>query len=114
MLIGNEEYDSIYDDTKLETKDKYAVFFGGNYGQVTIRTPAGTGRNLLIVKDSFANSMVPYLLEDYDTITMVDLRYFRGSLESLKEEQGITDFLLLYEMSSFAQDGNLYKMTVGN
>lgn len=114
VLIGNEEYDSIYDDTKLETKDKYAVFFGGNYGQVTIRTSAGTGRNLLIVKDSFANSMVPYLLEDYDTITMVDLRYFRGSLESLKEEQGITDFLLLYEMSSFAQDGNLYKMTVGN
>lgn len=114
VQIGKEERDSIYDETKLDTKDKYAVFFGGNYGQVTIQTSAGTGKNLLIVKDSFANSMVPYLLEDYDTIVMVDLRYFRGSLSALKKEQKITDFLLLYEMSNFAGDGNLYKMTAGN
>ncbi|MCU6763743.1 Uncharacterised protein [uncultured Roseburia sp.] len=107
---NGKEYDSIYDDSKLETKDKYAVFFGGNYGEVVINTSAGTGKRLMVVKDSFANSMIPYLLEDYDQIIMVDMRYYRGSLSKDIRENKITDILVLYEMSNFAEDGNLYKL----
>lgn len=107
---NGKQYDSVYDESKLAAKDKYAVFFGGNYGELVINTSAGTGKRLLVVKDSFANSMIPYLLEDYDQIIMVDMRYYRGSLSGDIQENKITDILVLYEMSNFAEDGNLYKL----
>ena len=74
----------IYDLTKLEMKDKYAVYFGGNYGKITIKNPEAEGKgSLLIIKDSYANSMVPYLLDHYEQITMIDLRYYNESVLSL-------------------------------
>lgn len=65
----------IYDKESLDKKDKYAYFFGGNYGRTDIRT-SSTGLKLLVIKDSFANSFVPFLLGDYSHITMIDLRYY--------------------------------------
>ena len=102
--------DSLYDMSKLEEKDKYAVFMGGNWAKVTIDTGTENGRHLLLVKDSFANSFVPFLTTHFETITMVDLRYFSDSLEELTEQQGITDVLVLYELSNFAADRNIFKM----
>ena len=100
----------IYDTGKLSLKDKYAVFFGGNYGKVTIENSKSTGKNLLVIKDSFANSFVPYLFEDYDTITMIDLRFFAGNVSEALEESGADDMLVLYEMSNFSHDMNFYKV----
>lgn len=97
---------TVLDMGKLLEKDQYQVFFGGNYGQVTIETGAETGRSLLIFKDSYANCFVPFLLTHYDTITMIDLRYNDGSWT---EQISATpdDVLVLYEMSNFCTDMNL-------
>lgn len=111
VKCDNRSVDGIYDKRKLQEKDKYAYFFGGNYGKVTIQTKNTTGRELLLFKDSFANSLVPFLLEEYDEITMIDLRYSRESVESILQEKNDADVVVLYEMSSFAEDGNLWKLT---
>ncbi len=92
-------------------KDKYKVFFGGNYGQVTIRGGVHNGKTLLVIKDSFANSLVPYLTADYENIIMLDLRYYMGSIQGLMEQEGVTDVLFVNEMSSFAKDANIIKLT---
>lgn len=92
-------------------KDKYKVFFGGNYGQVTIRGGADNGRTLLVIKDSFANSLVPYLTADYENIIMLDLRYYMGSVQELMDAECVTDILFVNEMSSFAKDTNIIKLT---
>lgn len=92
----------------LETKDKYNVFLGGNYGIVRIE---GNGEgNLLIVKDSFANCFVPFLIDDYATITMIDLRYYMGSVKNLTENNDITHILILYNMANFISDENIIKL----
>jgi hypothetical protein len=112
VLVDNDESrDSCYDESKLSEKDQYAYFFGGNYGEVSVD---GTGEgNLLVVKDSFANSFVPLLTQDYDTIYMVDLRYFNGDMTAYLTEHGITDVLVLYNISNFISDRNLYKLSSG-
>ena len=92
-------------------KDKYKVFFGGNYGQVTVRGGADNGKTLLVIKDSFANSLVPYLTADYENIIMLDLRYYMGSIQGLMEQESVTDVLFVNEMSSFAKDTNIIKLT---
>ena len=81
---------------------------GGNYAKVTIDTGADTGKSLLVVKDSFANSFLPFLVKDYDTITVLDLRYYRDGVQSLADEAD--DVLVLYELTNFAADKNLYKL----
>lgn len=102
----------IYDLSKLTGKDQYAVYFGGNYGWLKITNPdeKAAGKRLLILKDSFANSMVPYLLPYYETITMVDLRYFNDSFAQVMEECDPTELLVLYERTNFAGEKNLYKI----
>lgn len=110
-VMINGKKSEIYHIDKLKEKDKYQVFFGGNYGVVSIENnEANNDKNLLIIKDSYANSFTPFLLKDYKTITIVDYRYFSGNLQSIVQSNNITDVLVLYEMSNFMKDKNLVKM----
>lgn len=112
-----QQLDSIYDDEKLQKKDKYAYFLSGNYGQVHIQNQKAAskakGKNILIIKDSFANSFVPFVTQDYENIYMVDLRYYNGDMKSYLQEHNITDVLVLYNISNFISDRNLHKLTGG-
>lgn len=110
VVCDGEEKNGIYDVEKLTQKDKYSYFFGGNYGKIDISMENGTSKKLLVIKDSYANSFVPFLMEDYDEITMLDLRYYRQSVQALLQEEKYDRILVLYEMSNFAQDTNLYKL----
>ena len=109
VRLNGETYDSLYFNEYLHKKDKYAVYFGGNYDKVDIEIGETTGQaaqmasskgSLLILKDSFANSFVPYLLGDYSRITMIDSRYYRGSVTELAEDYD--EVLVLYGIDNFA------------
>ena len=119
VRLNGETYDSLYFNEYLDKKDKYAVYFGGNYDKVDIEIGAATGQaaqtassgsetanradgkgSLLILKDSFANAFVPYLLDDYSKITMIDSRYYRGSVTELAEDYD--EVLILYGIDNFA------------
>lgn len=112
-----QQLDSIYDDEKLQEKDKYAYFLGGNYGQVHIQNQKAAskakGKNILIIKDSFANSFVPFVTQDYENIYMVDLRYYNGDMKAYLQEHEITGVLVLYNVSNFISDRNIHKLTGG-
>ena len=111
------ETDSVYDRSKLKEKDKYAFFFGGNYGEVHVQNRAADeenkGRNVLVIKDSFANSFAPFLTQNYENIYMIDLRYYNGDMKAYLQEHDITDVLVLYNISNFISDRNIYKLTGG-
>lgn len=111
ITCDGKEIDAVYDMAKKNEKDKYAVYFGGNYGEVDIRMKnPDNDRTLVIFKDSFANSMVPFLMKDYAQIRMIDLRYFKRSVSNYMEENPADEVLVLYEMSSFAQADKLNKL----
>lgn len=100
----------IYFKEYLDKKDKYAYFFGGNYGRIDIKTGINTERKLLVLKDSFANSFIPFLLKDYSHITMIDTRYYNSTLLDIASQENYSQILVLYEASNFANDKNLYKL----
>lgn len=95
-----------YDMECLNKKDKYAVFLGGNYGELRIlpEEQPGTGENILILKDSYANCFVPFLYGHFDNIYMLDLRYYNGNITEYAESHGITEILALYNISSYIDD----------
>lgn len=100
----------LFDKNKLATKDKYAVFFGGNTSRVEIHTANRNGKSILVIKDSFANCFVPFLSEEYETIVMVDLRYYYESIQEELQKESIGEILILYSLDGFAADHNIYKL----
>ena len=87
---------SVYDTSYLSGRDKYALFLGGNHGELKIQSSASSGKSLLILKDSYANCFIPFLIPDYNTIIVIDPRYYLGDLDQLIGDEGITDILFFY------------------
>ena len=102
-----ETKSSLYDRSKLREKDQYQVFLGGNHPVVEIRTAADTGRNLLLFKDSYANSFVQFLIPYYDRIIMIDPRYCYDNVGTMIRSNGITDILFLYSANTLFTDNSL-------
>ena len=98
---------SFYETSQLETRDKYAMFFNGNHGKVVISTPVEENRTLLVIKDSYANSLVPFLAPYYRKIVLVDPRYFYDDLEELIQVEDIQEVLYLYNANTFYSDTSL-------
>lgn len=97
----------MFDMDALNEKDRYKIFFGGNYGITDIKSGINN-KKLVVVKDSFANCFVPLLTEDYGEIVMVDMRYFSGNIDMIAGDAD--EILFLYELSNFAGDSNIAKL----
>ena len=98
---------SLYDSSKLETRDKYGVFLGGNTSVADIRTVSTSHRRLLVVKDSFADCFIPFLAPYFREIVVVDPRYYSGTMEDIMDAYRITDALILYSGNTFFTDNNI-------
>lgn len=111
---GAAEAEPMYSYEALEGKDKYAVYMDGNHGLTKIQNPdveeRGKGRTLLIIKDSFAHSFAPFVVNHFEETYMVDLRYFNLSLRSFMEENGMTDVLILYQIPGFSREKTVGKL----
>ncbi len=113
-----EETEGFYNWEALETRDKYAVFLGGNDGLLLVEKQGEQDqaakesgeRVLLVVKDSFANCLIPYAAEHYDRILVADLRYLNMSLKTLAKQYGVTDLLVLYHVQAFATDTSVFRI----
>lgn len=105
--------DSLYELENLNKKDKYTVFLNGNHALIQITGGHPEGRKLLVVKDSFANSLIPFLTEHFSEIYVVDLRYYEEDLMRLVQEQDIHDMLLLYNLHTFFEDPSIKKIAEG-
>ena len=104
---------SLYDSSKLETRDKYAVFLGGNSSVVDIKTVSTSTKRLLVVKDSFADCFIPFLTPYYREIVVVDPRYYSGTMEEIMNTYRITDALVLYSGNTFFTDNNISGVFTG-
>ena len=104
---------SLYDSSKLETRDKYGVFFGGNTSVMDIRTVSTSHKRLLVVKDSFADCFIPFLTPYYREIVVVDPRYYSGTMTDIMDTYRITDILILYSGNTFMTDNNISGVFTG-
>ena len=100
----------LYDTGKLDVYDKYAMFLHGNNGLSRVEGD-GTGK-ILVIKDSYANSFVPYLTANYAAIDVVDFRNYNYGLDQLIADNDYDAILVLYSYSSFTSDPYLYRAGV--
>lgn len=100
----------MYDRSFLELKDKYSMFFGGNTPHLDIDT-GREGERLLILRDSYCDSLTPFLLDSFSHITMLDMRYFKTSVADFARAMEIDRILVVYSVENFCEDENLFMMT---
>ena len=96
-----------YDFDKLATRDGYGVFFGGNYGTLEI-TDGSDRETLLVIKDSFANALLPFLARHYNLL-VIDPRYTAAPLSSFV--QRADRILLLCGMQSLCESAIFRSLT---
>ncbi|MCM1336043.1 MAG: DHHW family protein [Eubacterium sp.] len=108
------EYDSIYLREYLETKDKYSSFLGSNVPLLTITSEGSPNdRSLLVFKDSYAHSMLPFLANHYSKITVLDLRLLNQPYTALVDPSDYDSVLILYNAITFSEDTNIRKLNMG-
>ncbi len=107
---GSPVQGSLYVESFLEAKDKYSYFYGGNTPLLTIETGNSDAPSLLIIRDSYMDSLSPFLMEHFSTIHILDLRYFKTSLNAYIQQNDIDNILVCYSVPNFATDGNIFTM----
>lgn len=105
---GSPVEGQLYDWSRLEVKDKYSFFYGGNTPLLEIETGVEDAPSLLILRDSYMDSLSPFLLESYSRIHILDLRYYRASLSDYIAQNGFDDVLVCYSIDNFSTDSNIF------
>lgn len=102
-------YDSLFFLDHLEEYDWYPLFLDGNHPVTVIENcsaPVGAP-TLLMVKDSFGNTLAPLLVPGCGKIVLVDPRYYRGSVADLCAAHGADEILFCYSLERICTDLNL-------
>lgn len=119
---GEFQSDSFYDRSKLKGDDPYQVFMGGNQPIVDIyvesgqskdlqlKNKDGSGKTLLLVKDSFGNCFAPFLANHYERMIVIDLRHVNIPVGKLLKIYPADDILILYNSIQFMEDMDISKI----
>ena len=93
----NGKTTEIYDMEKLQSRDLYDIYLSGAASLLKITNPAAsTDRELVVFRDSFGSSLIPLLVKDYASVTIVDTRYIASDLVGEYLEFNDQDVLFLY------------------
>ena len=106
-----KSFNGFYDRTYLDKKDKYSSFIGGNNARVDITKPGDSSRpKMLVIKDSFAHSVISFLAYHFDLI-ILDYRYYMDSAAKLVFDENIDRVLFLHNIANISES-NIYGSTV--
>ena len=106
-INGTEQTLPLYNYDKLTIKDKYTFFLGGNIPRAVVDTGIENAPSLLILRDSYADSLVPFMTDAFSEIHLIDLRYYTGSVREYIAENAVDRVLLLYSTDNFCSDSSL-------
>lgn len=101
-LDGNVvDYDIIYDVSEWNSDSKYNCFIAGDQPFEEIHNPnMSDGSSCVVIKESFGNAFVPFLVDHYETVYVVDYRYYPEGLTALVRDKGIKDVIFINNISA--------------
>ena len=106
----NKTNDSLYFEDHLDKKDKYSYFLDGNHGITIIKEGIKNGKSIAVFKDSYAHSIAPFLVNHYETIHLIDMRYYNEDPMKYLAQNNIEQVLFLYGTSTFMSDASVSKI----
>ena len=104
-FTGKNEPGNLYVPAYLDVKNKYGYFLGGTQPLCIISSEA-EGPRLLVIRDSYADCLAPFLSERFSEIHLFDLRYNHSSVQDYIKDNAIDAVLILYNLSNYITDSN--------
>ena len=106
------DYNIVTDVSSWSASSKYSTFIGGDNAYASIHNPnLSDGSSCLVVKESFGNAFVPYLADHFETVHVVDYRYFNGTVSGLVDEYDIGVVLMLNNISATSTSERVNEMS---
>ena len=103
---GSPVEGSLYVDSFLQEKDQYSSFLGGNQPLCVIRTEHTDAPRVLVIRDSYTDSLAPFLTQNFSEIHLFDPRMNLTSVKGYVEENQIDSVVVLYSIANFTAEGN--------
>lgn len=107
ILDDGKKMNSLYEKSYLGKKDKYSAFLDGNNALTQIFSNSKNKSKVLVIKDSYAHSLVPFMANNFPEIHMADLRYLKTDLISYCKQNNINNIVIAYNVSNYCTDNNL-------
>jgi len=103
------EIRGLYVDSSLQEKDQYSSFMGGNNPLYIVRNPdAVTDQKILVVRDSFSDSLAPFLSQQFSEVHLMDLRYYRTSVAQYAADNDMDSIFICYSVDNFIKDTDAF------
>ncbi len=95
-----EDWPIIQDGDTYDDEMKYLIFCAADqpYEEI-VNKDLTDGSACLVVKESFGNVFIPFLVDHYQTVYVVDYRYYNGDISNLAQEKGVSDVILINNIS---------------
>ncbi|MDD2377573.1 MAG: DHHW family protein [Bacilli bacterium] len=108
-VYNKKETDTLYEMSYLDKKDKYAVFLDNNHPLIVITNEnIKTKTEIAIIKDSYANNFIPFLVNHFKKVHVIDPRFYKLSIiDYIKENKSIKDVLFLYNINTIDKDNGI-------
>ncbi|MBE6144378.1 MAG: hypothetical protein E7169_02265 [Firmicutes bacterium] len=105
-VYKKKKTDTLYEMSYLDKKDKYSLFLDNNHPLIIVTNKSlKTNEEIIVIKDSYANSFVPFLVNHFKKVHIIDPRFYQNDIsEYIKDNKNIKDGLILYNMNTIDQD----------
>jgi len=104
----------IFDESTAPAGFKYGAFiYGDNPYTVINNADVTNGRSCVVIKDSFGNALVPFLVDHYQTVHVLDFRHWSGSITQFVRDNGVDDVIFCNNLSAIRNSsliGDLYSV----
>ncbi|MBQ1962550.1 MAG: hypothetical protein II369_00350 [Clostridia bacterium] len=103
VTADGRELEGLYSYRYLDRKDQYSIFLDGTHDVVTVRSKTQADRpTLLLFKDSFANSVAPFLAQHFDLVllNLSSVRTDYTDVSAYAEQYGADYVLLIYTLEN--------------
>lgn len=110
-VIENIIDDSLYNYDYLNKKDKYSIFLDNNHALIEIiNENINSDEHLLVIKNSYGNSLVPFLSSDFKKTSVIDLRYYKDDVSNYIKENSVNKVLIIYDINGIYTDASIFKL----
>jgi hypothetical protein len=110
-VLENKTTNSLYNEEYLDKKDKYSYFLDNNHSEIVIHNKSiNNGEKILVIKNSYGNCFIPFLVNHYEYVHVVDLRYFNEEISEYLNKNDIYETLILYNLNNLYSDLSIVKL----
>ena len=109
-FTGKPEEGELYVEENLEKKDKYSFFLGGNQPLCVLESE-NDGTKVLVIRDSYSDSLAPFLTERFSEVHLFDVRYNLTPISQYVAQNDIDQVIVLYSFANFVQGQNIFALS---